>query len=122
MLKEIYEQPDAVSRTLEMALESTVSNEQIDDDAKNSYQLKADFLQRHESKLAGIRHIQVIACGTSYHAGMVAKYWFENLTRLPCSVEVASEFPVRHVTSLFTALPFPSRRVMIHECVTEDLT
>ncbi|WP_201604168.1 glutamine--fructose-6-phosphate transaminase (isomerizing) [Psychrobacter submarinus] len=96
MLKEIYEQPDAVSRTLEMALESTVSNEQVDDDAKNSYQLKADFLQRHESKLAGIRHIQVIACGTSYHAGMVAKYWFENLTRLPCSVEVASEFRYRN--------------------------
>jgi len=96
MLKEIYEQPDAVSRTLEMALESTVSNEQVDDDAKNSYQLKADFLQRHESKLAGIRHIQVIACGTSYHAGMVAKYWFESLMRLSCSVEVASEFRYRN--------------------------
>ncbi|MES1965860.1 glutamine--fructose-6-phosphate transaminase (isomerizing) [Psychrobacter sp. AH5] len=90
MLKEIYEQPDAVSRTLEMALESKA------DDDSHVYQLKADFLQRHETQLASIRHIQVIACGTSYHAGMVAKYWFENLTRLPCSVEVASEFRYRN--------------------------
>lgn len=90
MLKEIYEQPDAVSRTLEMALESKA------DDDSHVYQLKADFLQRYETQLASIRHIQVIACGTSYHAGMVAKYWFESLTRLPCSVEVASEFRYRN--------------------------
>lgn len=38
----------------------------------------------------------MIACGTSYHAGMVAKYWFENLIRVPCSVEVASEFRYRN--------------------------
>lgn len=82
MLKEIYEQPDAVARTLEMGIDA--------DD------LKADFLQRHEEALAGVRHVQVLACGTSYHAGMVAKYWFENLTRLPCSVEVASEFRYRN--------------------------
>ncbi len=92
MLKEIYEQPDAVSRTLEMALESSSKN----DGNTNDYNLKADFLQRHDAKLAGIRNIQIIACGTSYHAGMVAKYWFENLTRLPCSVEVASEFRYRN--------------------------
>lgn len=92
MLKEIYEQPDAVSRTLEMALESNHKK----DNLTNGYQLKAEFLQRHEDKLASIRNIQVIACGTSYHAGMVAKYWFENLTRLPCSVEVASEFRYRN--------------------------
>ena len=85
MLKEIYEQPDAVARTLEMAIDSS-----------DTSKLRSDFLQRHESQLAGIRNIQVIACGTSYHAGMVAKYWFENLTRLPCSVEVASEFRYRN--------------------------
>ena len=85
MLKEIYEQPDAVGRTLEMAVNT--------DECST---LRDDFLQRHESKLAGIRHIQIIACGTSYHAGMVAKYWFENLTRLPCSVEIASEFRYRN--------------------------
>lgn len=85
MLKEIYEQPDAVARTLEMAI-----------DNNETTKLRDDFLQRHNVKLAGVRHIQVIACGTSYHAGMVAKYWFENLTRLPCSVEVASEFRYRN--------------------------
>ena len=85
MLKEIYEQPDAVARTLEMAIDNNVTSK-----------LRDDFLQRHNAQLAGVRHIQVIACGTSYHAGMVAKYWFENLTRLPCSVEVASEFRYRN--------------------------
>ncbi len=85
MLKEIYEQPDAVARTIEMAVDNA-----------DTPTLRSDFLQRHEAQLAGIRNIQVIACGTSYHAGMVAKYWFENLTRLPCSVEVASEFRYRN--------------------------
>ena len=82
MLKEIYEQPDAVARTVEMGA--------TDKD------LKEEFLQRHEALLARVRNIQVLACGTSYHAGMIAKYWFENLTRLPCSVEVASEFRYRN--------------------------
>lgn len=85
MLKEIYEQPDAVARTVEMAVDRGVTDK-----------LREDFLQRFEDKLSGVRHIQVIACGTSYHAGMVAKYWFESLIRLPCSVEVASEFRYRN--------------------------
>ncbi|GAA0307175.1 glutamine--fructose-6-phosphate transaminase (isomerizing) [Psychrobacter aestuarii] len=85
MLKEIYEQPDAVARTLEMA---------IDNHAPNA--LRTDFLERHGEQLSGVRYVQVIACGTSYHAGMVAKYWFESITRLPCSVEVASEFRYRN--------------------------
>ncbi|MDY3306522.1 glutamine--fructose-6-phosphate transaminase (isomerizing) [Psychrobacter sanguinis] len=82
MLKEIYEQPDAVARTIEMGVAEK--------------DLREDFLQRHEAALSKVRNIQVLACGTSYHAGMVAKYWFENLTRLPCSVEVASEFRYRN--------------------------
>ncbi|WP_435979433.1 glutamine--fructose-6-phosphate transaminase (isomerizing) [Psychrobacter sp. DM4] len=84
MLKEIYEQPDAVSRTLDMAIDSSTLS------------LRAEFLARHTDQLSGVRHIQVLACGTSYHAGMVVKYWFENLTRLPCSVEIASEFRYRN--------------------------
>ena len=82
MLKEIYEQPDAVARTIDMGA--------------TEKDLREDFLQRHEAALSKVRNIQVLACGTSYHAGMVAKYWFENLTRLPCSVEVASEFRYRN--------------------------
>jgi glucosamine--fructose-6-phosphate aminotransferase (isomerizing) len=94
MLKEIYEQPDAVARTVEMAVDIDTAVDATD--TGHSYKLRDDFLQRHEAQLAGIRHIQVIACGTSYHAGMVAKYWFESITRLPCSVEVASEFRYRN--------------------------
>ncbi|MBF0659296.1 glutamine--fructose-6-phosphate transaminase (isomerizing) [Psychrobacter sp. NG25] len=85
MLKEIYEQPDAVARTLEMGI-----------DKSETSKLRDDFLQRHETQLAGIRQVQILACGTSYHSGLVAKYWFESLTRIPCSVEVASEFRYRH--------------------------
>ncbi|MGP5203567.1 glutamine--fructose-6-phosphate transaminase (isomerizing) [Psychrobacter aquimaris] len=85
MLKEIYEQPDAVARTVEMAVDS-------DEPSK----LRDDFLQRHEAQLKGIKHVQVIACGTSYHSGLIAKYWFESLIRVPCSVEVASEFRYRN--------------------------
>ena len=82
MLKEIYEQPDAVARTIDMGAAEK--------------DLREDFLQRHEAALSKVRNVQVLACGTSYHAGMVAKYWFENLTRLPCAVEVASEFRYRN--------------------------
>ena len=85
MLKEIYEQPDAVARTIEMAINNSETSK-----------LRDDFLQRHEVLLADIRHVQILACGTSYHAGMVAKYWFESLIRVPCSVEVASEFRYRN--------------------------
>ena len=82
MLKEIYEQPDAVSKTLDLAIDGTT--------------FKSDFLSRHEDALASVKHIQILACGTSYHAGMIAKYWFEDITRLPCSVEIASEYRYRN--------------------------
>ncbi|PIE47370.1 MAG: glutamine--fructose-6-phosphate transaminase (isomerizing) [Gammaproteobacteria bacterium] len=82
MLKEIYEQPDAVSRTLDMGITTT--------------SLKPEFLDTYNEKLKQVRHVQILACGTSYHSGLVAKYWFEQLTRLPCSVEIASEFRYRY--------------------------
>ncbi len=82
MLKEIYEQPDAIARTLTIGLDSN--------------RLKPDFLAQGESLLAGVQHVQIIACGTSYHAGMVAKYWLESLLRLPCQVEIASEYRYRN--------------------------
>ena len=82
MLKEIYEQPDAVARTIDMGAAEK--------------DLREDFFFFFLAALSKVRNVQVLACGTSYHAGMVAKYWFENLTRLPCSVEVASEFRYRN--------------------------
>ena len=49
-----------------------------------------------EALLAQVDHVQIIACGTSYHAGMVAKYWLEHWAQVPCDVEVASEYRYRH--------------------------
>lgn len=81
MLKEIYEQPDAIGRTLAHAVEGNA--------------LKQGFLSTHNEALAGIRHIQILACGTSYHAGMVARYWIEQLLGIACQVEIASEYRYR---------------------------
>ncbi|WP_269915088.1 glutamine--fructose-6-phosphate transaminase (isomerizing) [Acinetobacter sp. HY1485] len=81
MLKEIYEQPEAIQQTISQAL--------------NGNALRDDFLQLAEADFAKIQQIQIIACGTSYHAGMIAKYWSEQLIDVPCQVEIASEFRYR---------------------------
>lgn len=51
--------------------------------------------EKADTLLAKVEHIQIIACGTSYHSGMVARYWFESLAGVPCDVEIASEFRYR---------------------------
>ncbi len=87
MLKEIHEQPRAIADTLEgrIAEDSVLANA---------------FGAAAEAIFADTHAIQIVACGTSYHAGMVARYWFEGLTGLPCQVEVASEFRYRkHVVA-----------------------
>ncbi len=82
MLKEIYEQPIAVRNTLE----GRISNDTVLDDA---------FGKGASELLKDIEHVKIIACGTSYHAGMVASYWLESLANVSCSVEIASEFRYR---------------------------
>ncbi|MEO6699091.1 MAG: glutamine--fructose-6-phosphate transaminase (isomerizing) [Paraperlucidibaca sp.] len=82
MLKEIYEQPLAIERTLA----GRVSQGRVAIDA---------FGPQAAALLAKARHIQILACGTSYHAGFVAKYWFEAIAGVSCHVEVASEFRYR---------------------------
>lgn len=82
MLKEIHEQSRAVTDTLEGRL----SDERV---------LPAAFGPEAERLFAAVRRVQIVACGTSYHAGMIARYWFESLLGLPCGVEVASEFRYR---------------------------
>lgn len=83
MLKEIYEQPNAIAETLEGRIhEGEVMAGIFGHEA-------ADIFKK-------TRQIQIIACGTSYHAGMVAKYWFEHILQMPCFVDVASEFRYRH--------------------------
>lgn len=81
MLKEIYEQPEAVSRTLAVGL--------------TDQNLNPAFLNTGNALLGKVERVLIIACGTSFHAGLVAKYWFEELLRLPCHVEIASEFRYR---------------------------
>lgn len=84
MLKEIHEQPKVVQRTLEGRLGS----DQV---------LVQAFGPQAAELFAKVRNVQIVACGTSYHAGMVARYWLEGLAGIPCQVEVASEFRYRKV-------------------------
>ncbi|MFJ2685346.1 glutamine--fructose-6-phosphate transaminase (isomerizing) [Pseudomonas sp. NPDC087342] len=84
MLKEIHEQPTVVQRTLEGRL----SQQQV---------LVQAFGPEAPELFAKVRNVQIVACGTSYHAGMVARYWLEELAGIPCQVEVASEFRYRKV-------------------------
>ena len=82
MLKEIFEQPQAIRDTLE----SRVS--------KNSV-LTSAFGHQAENIFNHTQHIQIIACGTSYNAGLVAKYWLEDIAKIPTHIEVASEYRYR---------------------------
>ncbi|QBF24414.1 glutamine--fructose-6-phosphate transaminase (isomerizing) [Pseudomonas tructae] len=84
MLKEIHEQPTVVQRTLEGRL------------GKDHVMVQA-FGPQAAELFAKVRNVQIVACGTSYHAGMVARYWLESLAGIPCQVEVASEFRYRKV-------------------------
>ncbi|WP_437879890.1 glutamine--fructose-6-phosphate transaminase (isomerizing) [Pseudomonas sp. LRF_L74] len=95
MLKEIHEQPKVVQRTLEGRLGS-------------DHVLVQAFGPQAAELFAKVRNVQIVACGTSYHAGMVARYWLEELAGIPCQVEVASEFRYRKVVvqpdSLFVTI------------------
>jgi glucosamine--fructose-6-phosphate aminotransferase (isomerizing) len=80
MLKEIYEQPTVVAQTL------------------GSYLRRADnsvALPQIDVDLSAVRRLTIVACGTSFYAGMVAKYWFEQFARVPVDIDVASEFRYR---------------------------
>ena len=82
MQKEIFEQPSALINTMEGRIsDDHVIVESIGSDATTI--------------LENVEHIQIIACGTSYNAGMVARYWFESIAGVSCDVEIASEFRYR---------------------------
>lgn len=95
MEKEINEQPDAVAA----CLEGRIADDHV---------MPAVFGPQAEKILPAVKHIQLVACGTSYHAGLVARYWIEALSGIPCSVEIASEFRYRQIApikdSLFVCL------------------
>ena len=83
MLKEIFEQPGVIAETLEGRIyKGRLMEESFGHEAKALFDKT--------------RQVQIIACGTSYHAGMVAKYWLEEIG-VPCSIEVASEYRYRKV-------------------------
>lgn len=84
MLKEIHEQPSAIRSTLE----GRISGDHV---------LESILGPQAETLLKEVQAIQIVACGTSYHAGLVARYWFEAIAGVPCHVEIASEFRYREV-------------------------
>ncbi|HET8817434.1 MAG TPA: glutamine--fructose-6-phosphate transaminase (isomerizing) [Pseudidiomarina sp.] len=95
MLKEIHEQPVAVRNALDGRLvDGTVTEDAF---GHGSLELLKD-----------IEHVQIVACGTSYHAGMVARYWLEAMAGVSCNVEIASEFRYRqsyvHPNSLLVTI------------------
>jgi glucosamine--fructose-6-phosphate aminotransferase (isomerizing) len=95
MQKEIHEQAAAVARTLA----ERIANGRV---------LDAAFGPKAGPALDATRGIHIVACGTSYHAGLVARYWIEQLCRIPCTVEIASEYryrsPVVPAGTLFVAI------------------
>ncbi|MDO9961014.1 glutamine--fructose-6-phosphate transaminase (isomerizing) [Glaesserella parasuis] len=82
MQKEIFEQPVAIMNTLE----GRIANGKVNIEAISN---------NAEEILKKVEHIQIVACGTSYNAGMVARYWFESIAGVACDVEIASEFRYR---------------------------
>lgn len=94
MIKEIYEQPKA--------LEATFGG------ASTCAQLERCFGEKAAGIFDKVKNIQIVACGTSYHAGMVARYWLEEIAGVSCEVEVASEFRyrkrVQHEGTLLVAI------------------
>ncbi|WP_210397911.1 glutamine--fructose-6-phosphate transaminase (isomerizing) [Motiliproteus sediminis] len=87
MLKEIYEQPAVV----EAVLEGRLGSDKVYEEA---------FGAEARAVFDRVKAVQIIACGTSYHAGLIAKYWIEELVGIPCQVEVASEYRYRKTVAL----------------------
>lgn len=82
MLKEIFEQPQAISDTLLGSI--------------NGYRvIEESFGHNAKEIFDEVQGVHILACGTSYHAGLVARYWLESISGIPCSIEIASEFRYR---------------------------
>jgi glutamine---fructose-6-phosphate transaminase (isomerizing) len=83
MQKEIFEQPQAIRDTLE----SRITNDSV---------ITSSFGYKSEEIFKNTRQVQIVACGTSFNAALVAKYWIEDIAKISCSVEIASEYRYRH--------------------------
>jgi len=84
MLKEIYEQPQVIRDTLD----GRISDVHV---------LEEAFGVNAKKIFDKVKAIQIVACGTSFHAGLVAKYWLESISRVPCSVDIASDYRYRDI-------------------------
>ena len=82
MQKEIHEQPRAIADTIEAVMDNSAFSADL-------------FGADAESVFEGIEGVQILACGTSYYAGLTARYWIEAIAGLPCQVEIASEYRYR---------------------------
>ncbi|MBS0176773.1 MAG: SIS domain-containing protein, partial [Nitrospira sp.] len=91
--KEIFEQPEALANTLELI--------------GNGGRLQPGIFGADAADLlAGVRSVLILACGASYHSGVTARYWLESLARIPCTVEIASEYRYR------SSVPDPDQLVV----------
>ena len=86
MQKEIHEQPRAVADTMEAVIDNQGFSASL-------------FGAGAEDVFKGVQGVQILACGTSYYAGLVARYWIESIAGIPCAVEVASEYRYRPVVA-----------------------
>jgi len=84
MLKEIYEQPKVLKDTLDGRISKTKV-------------LEAAFGTQASKIFDKVKSVQIVACGTSFHAGEVAKYWLEKIAKIPCSVDIASDYRYRDI-------------------------
>lgn len=95
MQKEIFEQVEAINAILE----GRILHDKL---------LNGIFGENATSVLQQVKHVQIVACGTSYHAGLVARYWLEEIAHISCSIEIASEFRYRksivHENSLLVCI------------------
>lgn len=82
MLKEIFSQPNAIAE----ALENRIKDGQI---------VQNEFGQNAELIFQQVKAVKIVACGTSYHAGLIAAHWLEEIAQIPCQVEIASEYRYR---------------------------
>lgn len=84
MLKEIYEQPTVIRNTLSGRVSET-------------HVLEEAFGVKAKDIFDQVKSVQIVACGTSFHAAMITKYWLENIAKMPCSVDIASDYRYRNI-------------------------
>jgi glucosamine--fructose-6-phosphate aminotransferase (isomerizing) len=86
MQKEIHEQPRAIADTIEALIDNAAFGPEL-------------FGDRDGTVLRDVEAVQILACGTSYYAGLTARYWIEALAGIPCAVDIASEYRYRDVVA-----------------------